>query len=73
MSQSLKFKKSMMALVVGVLVMTPVLANATVNTMELVDEVDNGSTKTCIYSNGQRTETIERSGASACPSVKTFH
>lgn len=47
-------------------------AFATVNTLDLVDVIDNGSTKTCIYSNGHRTETIERSGASACPSVKTF-
>lgn len=47
-------------------------AFATVNTLDLVDVIDNGSTKTCIYSNGHRTEMIERSGASACPSVKTF-
>ncbi|QGZ16242.1 hypothetical protein Hena1_00660 [Erwinia phage Hena1] len=73
MSQSKNFKKSMMAFVVGVLILTPALANATVNTMDLVDVIDNGSTKTCIYSNGHRTETIERSGASACPSSKTFH
>lgn len=73
MSQPSKFKKSMMALVVGVLVLTPQFANATVNTMDLVDAIDNGSSTTCIYSNGSRTETIERSSASACPSKKTFH
>lgn len=64
-------KKKTMALLIGVLVLQP--AFATVNTMDLVDEIDNGSTKTCIYSNGHRTETVERSSASACPSVKTFH
>lgn len=48
-------------------------AFATVNTMDLVDEYDNGSTKTCVYSNGHRTETVEISGAKSCPSVKTFH
>ena len=64
-------KKKVMAIVIAVLISAPALA--AVNTLGLVDEYDNGSTKTCVYSNGHRTETIERSAASACPSVKTFH
>lgn len=48
-------------------------ALATVNTLDLVGEYPNGSKKMCVYSNGHRTETIEHSAASACPSVKTFH
>ena len=64
-------KKKVLAIVIAVLISAPALA--TVNTLGLVDEYDNGSTKTCVYSNGHRTETIEHSAASACPSVKTFH
>lgn len=48
-------------------------AFSTVNTMKLVDEYPDGSKKMCVYSNGQRTETVERSAASACPSLKIFY
>lgn len=63
---------SRLALLLAAMLLAP-SAFATVNTMGLVDEYDNGSTKTCVYSNGHRTETIEISGAKSCPSVKTFH
>lgn len=48
-------------------------AFATVNTMDNVDEYDNGNKKVCVYSNGNRTETISVSQASSCPSKRTFH
>lgn len=60
------------AIILGALLLsTP--AFATVNTLTLVDEYTDGSSKICVYSNGDRTETAERSRASACPSKKTFH
>lgn len=72
---SIKQKEYMMTrtavLLAAIMLTTPALA--TVNTMPNVDEYDNGSTKTCVYSNGHRTETVEISGARACPSKKTFH
>lgn len=46
---------------------------ASVNTLSLVDEYDNGDGKVCVYSNGDRTETLEKSGAGSCPSKHTFH
>lgn len=48
-------------------------ARATVNTLTLVDVVEASGSKTCIYSDGRRTETVEITSASSCPSKKTFH
>lgn len=48
-------------------------AFATVNTLSLVDEYTDGSSKVCIYSDGNRTESIVKEGAGSCPSKKTFH
>lgn len=48
-------------------------AFATVNTLSLVDEYTDGSSKVCIYSDGNRTESFVKEGAGSCPSKKTFH
>lgn len=48
-------------------------AFATVNTLSLVDEYTDGSSKVCIYSDGHRTESVVKEGAGSCPSKKTFH
>lgn len=48
-------------------------AFATVNTLSLVDEYTDGSSKVCIYSDGNRTESVMKEGAGSCPSKKTFH
>ncbi len=48
-------------------------AFATVNTLSLVDEYTDGSSKVCIYSDGNRTESVVKEGAGSCPSKKTFH
>lgn len=48
-------------------------AFATVNTLSLVDEYTDGSSKVCIYSDGNRTEPFVKEGAGSCPSKKTFH
>lgn len=48
-------------------------AFATVNTLSLVDEYTDGSSKVCIYSDGHRTEIVTKDGAGSCPSKKTFH
>lgn len=48
-------------------------AHASVNTLDLVDEYSDGSSKVCIYSDGHRTETFVKEGAGSCPSKKTFH
>lgn len=48
-------------------------AFATVNTLSLVDEYTDGSSKVCIYSDGNRTESVVKEGAGLCPSKKTFH
>lgn len=48
-------------------------AFATVNTLSLVDEYTDGSSKICIYSDGNRTESFVKEGAGSCPSKKTFH
>lgn len=48
-------------------------AFATVNTLSLVDEYTDGSSKVCVYSDGHRTETVTKDGAGSCPSKKTFH
>lgn len=48
-------------------------AFATVNTLSLVDEYTDGSSKVCIYSDGNRTESIVKEGAGSCTSKKTFH
>ncbi|AFC21339.1 hypothetical protein GAP31_158 [Cronobacter phage vB_CsaM_GAP31] len=48
-------------------------AFATVNTLSLVDEYTDGSSKVCIYSDGNRTESVVKEGAGECPSKKTFH
>lgn len=61
----------------GILVMCILLfssqAFATVNTLSLVDEYTDGSSKVCIYSDGNRTESVVKEGAGSCPSKKTFH
>ncbi len=73
---SLKFQNSI-AVICGFLYAACLLlsfpAFATVNTLDNVDEYDNGSTKICVYSDGRRTETVEISAARSCPSKKTFH
>lgn len=48
-------------------------AFSTVNTLSLVDEYTDGSSKICIYSDGNRTESFVKEGAGSCPSKKTFH
>lgn len=48
-------------------------AFATVNTLSLVDEYTDGSSKVCIYSDGNHTESVVKEGAGSCPSKKTFH
>lgn len=48
-------------------------AFATVNTLSLVDEYTDGSSKVCIYSDGNRTESFVKEDAGSCPSKKTFH
>ena len=48
-------------------------AFATVNALSLVDEYTDGSSKVCIYSDGNRTESVVKEGAGSCPSKKTFH
>ncbi|UKS71467.1 putative membrane protein [Klebsiella phage vB_KpnM_VIK251] len=58
-------------LIAALLLSSPVFA--TVNTLDLVDEYIDGSSKVCIYSDGNRTETIVKDGAGSCPSKKTFH
>lgn len=61
----------------GVLVMCILLlsspAFATVNTLSLVDEYTDGSSKVCIYSDGNRTESVVKEGAGSCKSKMTFH
>lgn len=58
-------------LIAAFLLSSPVFA--TVNTLDLVDEYTNGSSKICVYSDGHRTETVTKDGAGSCPSKKTFH
>lgn len=58
-------------LIAALLLSSPVFA--TVNTLDLVDEYTNGSSKVCIYSDGHRTETVTKDGAGSCSSKKTFH
>ena len=58
-------------LIAALLLSSPVFS--TVNTLDLVDEYIDGSSKVCIYSDGNRTETIVKDGAGSCPSKKTFH
>lgn len=58
-------------LIAGILLSSS--AFATVNTLDLVDEYTDGSSKVCIYSDGNRTETLVKDGAGSCPSKKTFH
>lgn len=58
-------------LIAALLLSSPVFA--TVNTLDLVDEYTNGSSKVCVYSDGHRTETVTKDGAGSCPSKKTFH
>ena len=48
-------------------------AFATVNTLSLVDEYTDGSSKVCIYSDGNRTESVVKEGAGSCKSKMTFH
>lgn len=47
-------------------------AQATVNTLELVDSYPTGSDTVCVFSDGRRTETWIRDGAGHCPSHMTF-
>lgn len=56
---------------VAILLSSPVIAS--VNTLTLVDYYTDGSDKVCIYSDGNRTETVVKDGAGSCPSKKTFH
>ena len=58
-------------LIAALLLSSPVFT--TVNTLDLVDEYTNGSSKVCVYSDGHRTETVTKDGAGSCPSKKTFH
>ncbi|WPK37576.1 hypothetical protein [Escherichia phage AV124] len=58
-------------LIAALLLSSPVFA--TVNTLDLVDEYTDGSSKVCIYSDGNRTESVLKEGAGSCPSKKTFH
>nr|UVX65365.1 MAG: hypothetical protein [Bacteriophage sp.] len=58
-------------LIAALLLSSPVFA--TVNTLDLVDEYTNGSSKVCVYSDGHRTEIVTKDGAGSCPSKKTFH
>lgn len=58
-------------LIAALLLSSPVFA--TVNTLNLVDEYTNGSSKVCVYSDGNRTESFVKEGAGSCPSKKTFH
>lgn len=58
-------------LIAALLLSSPVFA--TVNTLDLVDEYTNGSSKVCVYSDVHRTETVTKDGAGSCPSKKTFH
>lgn len=58
-------------LIAALLLSSPVFA--TVNTLDLVDEYTNGSSKVCVYSDGNRTESFVKEGAGSCPSKKTFH
>lgn len=58
-------------IIAALLLSSPVFA--TVNTLDLVDEYTNGSSKVCVYSDGHRTETVTKDGAGSCPSKKTFH
>lgn len=59
-------------ILIAALLLSPVV-HATVNTLDLVDEYTNGSSKVCVYSGGHRTETVTKDGAGSCPSKKTFH
>ena len=59
-------------ILIAALLLSPVV-HATVNTLDLVDEYTNGSSKVCVYSDGNRTETVVKEGAGSCPSKKTFH
>ena len=58
-------------LIAALLLSSPVFA--TVNTLDLVDEYTDGRSKVCIYSDGNRTESVLKEGAGSCPSKKTFH
>lgn len=62
-----------MAVVVMCILLLSSPAFATVNTLSLVDEYTDGSSKVCIYSDGNRTESFVKEGAGSCPSKKTFH
>lgn len=42
------------------------------NTLPLEDEYRDGNHKVCVYSNGRRTEYIEKSYGGSCPSKKYF-
>lgn len=46
---------------------------ATTNTLTLVDSYPTQGGKVCIYSDGHRTESVEKKGAGVCSSKKTFH
>lgn len=46
---------------------------ATTNTLALVDSYSTQGSKVCVYSDGHRTESVEKKGAGVCSSKKTFH
>lgn len=60
-------------LVFGLGLLAPLTASAQTNTLDLVDSYRTDDGRTCIYSNGHRTEVYEKDGAGSCPSKKTFY
>lgn len=45
---------------------------AVTNTLTIVDSYPTQGGKVCIYSDGHRTESVEKKGAGDCPNKKTF-
>ena len=56
-----------------ILLLSSPFAVAQTNTLDLVDSYRTDDGRTCIYSNGHRTEVYEKDGAGSCPSKKIFH